>query len=76
MLKITVAANDFTVVFENGLDVIAKEVLWNDVRVHQVGNSNNKDNKKQDKDKHADTLQCSIKGRTTCSETEEAEQGE
>ena len=76
MLKITVAANDFTVVLENGLDVIAKEVLWNDVRVHQVGNSNNKDNKKQDKDKHADTLQCSIQCRTTCSETEEAEQGE
>ena len=76
MLQITAAANDFTVVFENGLDVIAKEVLWNDVRVHQVGNSYNKDNKKQDKDKHTDTLQCSIQCRTTCTATEEAEQAE
>ena len=69
--KIMTAANDFTVLLDNGLDAIAKEVLLNDVRVQQVGNNSSN---QQDKDKPADTLQCSIKGRTVCSETEEAKE--
>ena len=65
------AANDFPILLDNGLDVIAKELSWNDVRVQHVENNTGK---KQGKDKPTDTLQCSIKGRTVCSETEEAKE--